>query len=179
MDSEFDYSRSCWEKVRPYFDKKFGVQPFEISDKVKYAKYLDLNNKSHIVALYIESKISKPEFELDFDKLHTFLNNLNSNRVSRIHIVCVEYIASVGYGSYFLSKIQNRVKYYYLSSSFIDDSPKFEDITDILQIVKKSHLNDDNKKSRKMSEEDLDDPFSEENIMKDLMNGDGEKHGFD
>lgn len=168
--TEFNYSDSCWKKIRVHFDEVFGESPFKFSDNERFYKYLDSNNRVHIVSFYNNNPFHKSQYDKDFKELHGFLNQ-HAISGQQIHIVCANYIASASDAG-LEDDIQRNVKYYYLTSDLVTDKPKIEEMTRILLWVKK----DKNKvkKTRRYESEDI----SERSIMRDLENGEGEKHGF-
>lgn len=174
MDSKFDYSQSCWEKIRKIFDNKYGVLVIENIIKMKYAKYLDKDSNEHIVTLFNSNQFDKSIYNRDLKELHTNLNKLKSKENSQIHIVCTDYIYANQYHGYYHAQVQIGIKYYYLGQNFFNNEiPPITEITNHLQ-----DYTDYSKYRRSKSSHDDYDPYSESNIMRDLMNGEGEKHGF-
>ncbi|WP_179320913.1 hypothetical protein [Winogradskyella helgolandensis] len=175
MDSKFDYSQSCWDKIRKIFDDKYNVPTIESVNEMKYAKYLDESSNEHIVSLFNSNQFNKSLYNRDLNELHSELNKLKTKKNSQIHIVCTGYICSHQYRGYYHAQVQLGIKYYYLDKKFVlgEDIPCITDITNLLK-----NYTDYSKLSRKNSSNDDYDPYSESNIMRDLMNGEGEKHGF-
>lgn len=175
MDSKFDYSQSCWEKIRKIFDHKYNVPIIENIIEIKYAIYLDKDSNEHIISLFNSNQFDKSLYNRDLKALHTTLNNLKSKENSQIHIVCTDYICSNRYGGYYHAQVQTGIKYYYLELNLFDEEiPPLTEITNLMK-----HYTDYSKYRRRKSSSDDYDPYSESNIMRDLMNGEGEKHGFD
>lgn len=174
MDSKFDYSKSCWEQIRSNFDHRYGFPAFEKTTEMKYAKYLDNDMNEHIVSLYNSNRFDKSVYNKDLDDLHVSLNKLKLNEKSQIHIVCTDYICSYSHRGFYHRKVQPGIKYYYLTSNFFEEEiHPIDEITNLLQ-----NYTDYSKKRKSRYSSSDNDPYSERNIMRDLMNGDGDKHGF-
>jgi hypothetical protein len=174
MDSNFNYSQSCWEKIRINFDHKFNAPIVEDTTENKYARYMDIEFNEHIVSLFNSNQFDKSLFNRDLATLQEFLLKLKTKDSSQIHIVCTDYICSYSHRGYYHKKVLQGIKYYYLQLNLSDDPiPPIEDITSLL----KNYTDYSKYKTGKST--DFHDPYSEKNIMRDLMNGDGEKHGFD
>lgn len=175
MDTKFDYSQSCWEKIRKNFDHKYIVLITESINEMKYAKYLDNDSNEHIVSLFNSNQFNKSLYNRDLNELHSNLNKLKSKENSQIHIVCTDYICSYRYRGYYHAQVQTGIKYYYLEQNFFDEEiPPISEITNLLM-----NYTDYSKLRGRGSSNDDYDQYSESNIMRDLMNGEGEKHGFD
>lgn len=175
MDSTFDYSQSCWEKIRKNFDSKFSFLFIEKITEMKYAIYLDNDLNEHIVTLFNSNEFDKSIYNRDLKELHSALNNLKSEEKTQIHIVCTDYICSNQYRGYYHAQVQKGIKYYHIELNFFEkEIPPISDITNLLM-----NYTDYNKFRGKKSSNDDYDQYSESNIMRDLMNGEGEKHGFD
>lgn len=164
-----EYSDSCWKKIRVHFDEVFGESPFKCSDQERYYKYLDSQDRVHIVSFFNNNSFNKSQYDRDFKELHTFLNQ-HAISGQQIHIVCDSYIASARETG-IADDVQSDVKYYYLTLDFVTDKPKIEEMTRMLLWIKKD-------KNKKPIGRDSDASYSERSIMRDLENGEGEKHGF-
>lgn len=174
MDPKFDYSKSCWGQIRSNFDHRFGLPIYEELTEMKYAKYLDKDKHEHIVTLYNSNRFDKSIYNRDLDELHVNLNRLKLNEKSQLHIVCTDYICSNSHRGFYHRKVQQGIKYHYLESNFFkEEIHPISDITSLLQ-----NYTDYSKKRKSKYSSEENDPYSERNIMRDLMNGDGEKHGF-
>ena len=175
MNSEFDYSQRLYNDLRTIFDNRYNHPIAENIIQTKYAKYLDNDMNEHIVSFLNCNQFSESIYNKNLKELQTYLNQLKTNDNSQIHIVCTDYICSHKYGDYYYSQIQKGIKYYYCVLNLFDaEIPPIKEITNYFKKYsdRKLHL------PRNFSNDD-NDPYSESTIMRDLMNGEGEKHGFD
>lgn len=163
----FDLSKKYWEAIREIFDLKYKAPIIENVNGMKYSKYLDDELKEHIVSLFISNRFFQG-FNTDLAELHFNLKRLKTNDSSQIHIIC-SHSDSVHY-----SKAQPEIKYYSLEQEFtgrcepnLPEDPYFIVETKFLRIGRKRSYWKKNS-----------DSYSEREIMRDLMNGDGEIHGF-
>jgi len=181
---KFDLKKDRWERTLNYFEKQFGTKPTEISNEILYAKFVNIDGVNQIVSFQNENEFCQSKYDLSFEDLHLFLIEKSENQPTKYHIAVETYMPSIRNGNYFLKSLRKDFYYYYCDENYLTEEFFFEDQTSFLHSLVKSRYEDEmrmkirKKLGIKFETDYSDDPFSEENIMRDLERGEGEKHGF-
>lgn len=163
-----------WEKIKNHWRKEFGQSEI-YSDEEEHVIGFEANDTTVIIIGYLHFQSSLISSEDYIDFINYLKESASNYKTFKVYLLSNYKLHKIKTASK-IRGLPSDVSYYFIHENILDEGVSVEQDSPV-KAAEFCELW--NKPKRKVQSDSWDDPFSERSIMRDLENGEGEKHGFD